>query len=84
MEFNGVANECNNIFLRFSRSYATREIRNVSAIGGKSFFNNYEVSHRNHSGFFRPACFSALFSVPGGISTLGFPDTVTVPVFDGW
>jgi hypothetical protein len=31
----------------------------------------------------RPACFSALLSVPGGTSTLGFPATVTVPGFVG-
>jgi hypothetical protein len=32
---------------------------------------------------FKPACFSTLFSVPGGTSTLSFPATVTVPRFDG-
>ena len=31
--------------------------------------------------FLSPACFSALLSVPGGMSTLGFPATVTVPGF---
>jgi len=32
-----------------------------------------------YSYFFNPACFKALFNVPGGISTLDFPATVTVP-----
>jgi len=34
-----------------------------------------------HLVFFRPDCFNALFNVPGGMSTLGFPATVTVPLF---
>jgi hypothetical protein len=33
--------------------------------------------------FLSPACFSALLRVPGGMSTLGFPATVTVPGFVG-
>ena len=35
-----------------------------------------------YSGFLSPACFMALFNVPGGTSMLGFPATVTVPGFD--
>src|SRR5450759_3943347 len=83
MELNGLPNERKDLFLGFSGRDATRKVRNVSPIGGRAFFNNYEVSHRYHSCFFRPACFSALFSVPGGMSTLAFPDIVTVPVFAG-
>jgi hypothetical protein len=33
----------------------------------------------DYSGFLSPACFKALFSVPGGTSMLGLPGTVTVP-----
>lgn len=29
----------------------------------------------------RPACFKTLFSVSGGTSMLGFPETVTIHVF---
>ena len=29
--------------------------------------------------YFKPACFRILLNVPGGTSTPGFPDTVTVP-----
>ena len=84
MEFNDLSNKRKNLFLGFTGSDATRKVRDVSPIGGRAFFNNYEVSHRYHSCLFRPACFSALFSVPGGMSTLGLPDIVTVPVFVGW
>ncbi len=81
MEFNSLPNERKHLFLRFPGSDAPRKVRNVGAVGGRAFFNDYEISHGKHSCFFRPACFSALFRVPGGMSTLGFPDTVTVPVF---
>ena len=33
-----------------------------------------------HFSFFTPACLSALFRVPGGMSIPGFPATVTVPL----
>ncbi len=81
MEFNGLSNKRKNLFLGCAGRDATGKVRNVSSVGGRAFFNNYEVSHRYHSCFFRPACFSALFSVPGGMSTRAFPDIVTVPVF---
>ncbi|OGA31479.1 MAG: hypothetical protein A3F75_14595 [Betaproteobacteria bacterium RIFCSPLOWO2_12_FULL_64_23] len=84
MELNGFPNERKHLFLCFPGSDATRKVWNMCSVRGRAFFNDYEVSHKNHSCFFKPACFSALFNVPGGMSTLGFPDTVTVPGFVGW
>jgi len=84
MEGNGLSNEHKHLLFRFPRGDAARKVRNMGSVGGRAFFNDDEVSHRDHSCFFRPACFSALLNVPGGISILGFPDTVTVPVFVGW
>jgi len=81
MEFNGLSNKRKNLFLGLAGRDATRKVRNVSSVGGRVFVSNHEVSHGYHSCFFRPACFSTLFSVPGGMSTLAFPDIVTVPVF---
>ncbi len=83
MKLNCLPNKRKNLFLRFPGGDATGKVWNVGSVGGWAFLNNYEVSHGNHSCFFRPACLSTLFKVPGGMSTLGFPDTVTVPAFVG-
>ncbi len=84
MELDGFTDERKNFLSSFPGSDTTRKIRHVSTVGGRASLNNYEVCIGIHSCFFRPACFRALFSVPGGISTLGFPETVTVPFFVGW
>ena len=49
MEFNGLPNKRKNLFLGFAGSDAARKVWNVSPIGGRAFFDNYEISHRYHS-----------------------------------
>ena len=83
MELNGLPNEGKNLFLRFAGSDTARKVWDMCPVGRGAFFDNHKISHGNHSCFSRPACLSALFNVPGGMSTLVFPDTVTVPVFVG-
>src|SRR5262249_61017757 len=43
--------------------------------------DHHHIPHHRHLYFslLRPACFSMAFKVPGGISRLGLPATVTVP-----
>ena len=60
-----------------------RKIRNVRPIGTWALFDNNKVTHTLHLSFLSPACLIALFNVPGGMSTFGFPATVTVPFFVG-
>ena len=84
MKLDGLADERQGFVFRFSRGDASRQIWDVRAKGRGAFFDNYEVAHFIPSYFLSPACFSALLSVPGGISMLGFPATVTVPGLLGW
>ena len=79
VKFNGFLNEFQNLFAGFSRSNTTWEVRNVSPEASFTFFDNDGISHIHT--YFKPACFRILFSVPGGMSMPGFPDTVTVPGF---
>jgi hypothetical protein len=56
-----------------------RQIRNVCGEIAVSFLNYDCISHV----YFQPACLKMLFWVPGASSSLGFPETVTRPGFDG-
>ena len=58
------------------------KVGNVGAKAFLTFLDDYEVLHR-WSSFFRPACLSTLFKVPGVTSEPVFPDTVTVPRLTG-
>ena len=83
MKFNRLSDQRQNFIFRLGCGDAPGQIRHVRAIRSQSLFNDNEISHGSHFSFFKPACFKALFSVPGGISMLGFPATVTVPDFVG-
>ena len=82
MKLDGFLDEFQRFVAGFSHCHATREVRNICAPALWAFFENDNVLHY-FTYFFSPACFRALFRVPGGISTLSFPDTVTVPDFTG-
>jgi len=84
MKLDSLANERKDFSLRLTRGNAPGKIGNVCPIGGGAFFNDNQVAHLSYSYFFSPACFNALFKVPGGMSTLGFPATVTVPLLILW
>jgi len=62
---------------------AARKIRNIRSIGTRALFDDDKISHTLHRSFLIPPCLNALFNVPGGISTFGFPATVTDPFFVG-
>ena len=84
MKLDSFTDEHQGFIFGLSRRDAAWEIRNVRTKRRGSFFDDYEVAHFISSYFLSPACFSALLSVPGGISMLGFPATVTVPGLLGW
>lgn len=81
VEFDGIANERQDFIFRFAGRDASREIGNIRTKGRGTFFNDDKVSHTLHFSFLSPACFNTLFRVPGGMSMLAFPATVTVPFF---
>ena len=60
---------------------ATRQVRDMRAPTRLSPLNDHHVACHSHPhfSFLRPACLSMAFSVPCGMSRLGFPATVTVP-----
>lgn len=78
MKLDRFMNELQDLFAALSRSYAPRDIRHISPEAGRAFLYNDHVAH-GITYFFKPACFNALLSVLGGMSTLGLPETVTVP-----
>ncbi len=77
MELDGFLDELHDFIAAFRDCGATRQIGDVSAPARVTLFNNDHVFHWRT--YLSPACFRMLSSVPGGMSTLGFPDTVTVP-----
>jgi hypothetical protein len=78
-----IANQLQDFGAGFSHSDTSGQIRNI---GPKRRWPLFHHDHEFHAYpcLFNPACLSTLFNVPGGISTLGFPATVTVPALDGW
>ena len=80
MKLNGFSNELQRFVSALANGYAPRKVRNVGAVGVLALLNDDDVVHLQPH-FFSPACRSALFSVPGGTSTLGLPDTVTCTAF---
>jgi len=71
MELDRLTDQAKDFLFGVRRGHTSRKVGHMGAIGGCAFLNDYQVSHDYSFGFFRPACFKALFNVPGGISTLG-------------
>jgi len=82
VKFDGFLNKLQYLLLGFPNCDASWEIRGVCPIAAWTLLDNNHISH-DETSYFRPACFRTLLSVPGGTSTLGFPETVTVPELDG-
>jgi len=81
MELDSLMNQGQNFFTRIARSDTAGKVGNVGSKRRGAFFDYNQIAHFGHSDFLRPACFRALFRVPGGTSTLSFPANVTVPDF---
>src|ERR1043165_257656 len=74
---NGLGDQLFDLGSRFTRRDATRQIRNIGAITGRSFFDHNGVTHQSSSG--NCAWFQMLFRVLIGTSTFNLPATVTRP-----
>jgi hypothetical protein len=83
VKLNRFSNKSQNFLFRVRGSHAAREVRHIRSEGSQALLNHDQVTHSLYSVFFKPACLSTLFRVPGGISTLSLPATVTVPGFTG-
>jgi len=84
MQLNGFCNEFECFSLGFRSGNASWEVRHIGADTCSALLKDDGVSHVEIPHSVRPACLRAFFSVPGGMSTLGFPATVTVPGLVGW
>ena len=82
MKFDCFLYEVFDFLLRLTGGYTARKIGNIGAVARGTTFDDNKVLHVQPH-FFKLACLRALLKVPGGISTLGLPDTVTVPGFVG-
>ena len=80
MKLNRLSNQLPNFLLGFSDSNAPWEVGDVCAEARVALFDDDGVLHGR---YLSPACFRMLLRVPGGMSRLGFPATVTVPDFVG-
>lgn len=80
VELDRFVDERRQFLTRFAGGDAARQVRHVGSKTRRALLYHYQILHvRPH--FFRPACLRMLPNVPGGTSTLGLPDTVTVPGF---
>jgi len=77
---NRVLYERNDFIPGLRSGNAPRQIRDVSPESVLTLLNDNQVLHKR---YLSPACFKMLFSVPGGTSIPGIPETVTVPGFCG-
>jgi len=85
VKLDGFMNQLQDFFLRIRSSYAAGQVRHVGAKTSFTFLNYNSVSQFIVPPvYFKPACFRILFNVPGGTSTFGLPDTVTVPDLFGF
>lgn len=78
MQLDGFLNERCHFFPRLCRCNTAGEVWYVSTKTAWTLLDDNQVLHLL-AHFLNPACFRMLFNVPGGISTLGLPATVTVP-----
>ncbi|MDB5987773.1 MAG: hypothetical protein JWR16_2826 [Nevskia sp.] len=83
MKFDRFLDELQDLLAAFACDDAPRKIRHVGSETDWAFLYDDHVAHMS-TYFLKPACFNALLSVPGGTSTLGLPETVTVPGLTGW
>jgi len=81
VELDGFSDQRFDFHLRFGHGDATRQIGHVRPEACRPPFDDHQILHCSVPHFFKPACFTMLLSVPGGISTLDLPATVTVPGF---
>ena len=80
MKLDGFMNQLQHFFSCIRRSDTAGQIRHVGTETSFTFLDYNSVSQfLVPPVYFKPACFRILFNVPGGTSTLGLPDTVTVP-----
>src|SRR5258706_3417377 len=77
VELHRLADEFLHLVQRCAGYSQAGKIRRVSTPSGRRLLVDDEIFH------FRPACLTILFNVPGGMSTDGWPATVTVPGFNG-
>ena len=82
VKFDGLTNELEYLITRFAGGNTPGQVGYIGTERGRALLDDDKVLH-GLPHFLSPACFSALFKVPGGMSTLGFPATVTVPGFVG-
>jgi len=74
------ADEADHFLSRFANRDASGQIRHVGAPARIPALNNHHVPrHSSAPLLFSPACFRIELKVPGGMSRLGLPPTVTVP-----
>jgi hypothetical protein len=79
VELDGFPDEPQSFVTRLSGGDTAGKIGDVGSERRGTLFDHDEARHRGLSDLFRPACFSTLFSVPGGMSMPGFPATVAMP-----
>src|SRR5579862_3887208 len=77
--FDGFFHQLSGFFECCSRTDASREIWDMSAVSGCCWRIQYGVCH-----FFNPACFSIAARVPGSRSSEGRPAIVTIPSLEAW
>ena len=82
VELNGFVYEARNFSATLADSHATGKVWHVRAEARRTLLDDNEILHTQPY-FLRPACLRTLLSVPGGTSTLGLPETVTVPALLG-
>ena len=80
VKLDGLLDKNDNFRASFRSCDAPRKVRHICSVSIFAFFDYDEIFHVLD---FIPACLRILFSVPGGMSIPGFPDTVTVPRFEG-
>jgi hypothetical protein len=68
VKLDSFTDEAQGFVTRARRGYAARKIGDICTEGRGALFKHYQVTHSSISYFFRPACFNALLSVPGGTS----------------
>ena len=84
MDLDCLADQLHSLITALTHRNTARKIRDVGTKGCFSLLDDHNIFHGLHpQGFFNPACFQMLPSVPVGTSTLKLPATVTVPGFDG-
>src|SRR5262249_18440424 len=81
MKFDGFADQSQDLVAALADCQTPRQIRDMCAPTRFTVLDDHHVAHHRHLYFslFSPACFSMSFKVPGGISRLGWPATVTMP-----